>query len=137
MSPMLKLNRTKFLSILFLSFYISGCAPHLPQNELHLENVITEKQKKEALLRDKAVEQAKVVPTVTPTATVASNPPIKPIYPLVTPPPIVRPIVASNPIAVSKVPAPPAPKQSTESNSTQSSNATIDPDLLNAQTENG
>ena len=109
--PMLKFKPIALFSVLVGSLYLVGCAS-VPQNDIpNLENVITEKQKKEALKRDKAAEQAKVIQSGA-----TSKPSIseqKAAYPIITPQPIMRPITAPPaPVAVVKPPVSTTPNQS-------------------------
>jgi len=100
---MFRSSTVKIMIILLVSSWVIGCSS-TPENELvDIDNVMTQKQKKEMHAQAKMVEKANLVQSSNvQSATPAPN---KPVYPIVTPAPIMRPITVPNPVTVAKEPS--------------------------------
>ncbi len=100
---MFRSSTVKIMIVLLVSSWVIGCSS-TPENELvDIDNVITQKQKKEMQAQAKMVEKANIVQSSNTQSAIPA--PNKLVYPIVTPAPIMRPITAPNPVAVAKEPS--------------------------------
>jgi len=76
--PMFKLKTAKIVLVFLISVCVLGCESVPRKDLVDIDNVLTEKQKKEVLTQAKAAEAAKFVATSAPTSN-APAPDAKPV----------------------------------------------------------
>ena len=92
----------KIFFVVLTLFWIVGCAS-TPERELtDIDNVLTEKAKKAALAQAKKATEQTSSNQSSNAQTVKAAPVNKPLYPIITPTPIMRPVTVPNPVLVNE-----------------------------------